>query len=519
VYGLLDYIEDELFVIDNSYNVKFLNRALKNKIGSKEGKCFEIVERRSVPCGPPIWECPVRRVIKEKKGVSFIHPYHEGDGLRYLKVSIYPLEEDSFVEIRRDVSAERELERHIIIHHNHLDAISRISSAVSGLGDLRKILETAIDTILEIFTGSIGGILLLDEKKGVLRYEVYRGLSVNFIEGMEVKKGEGISGSVAERGEPILLSEISDKSGVYRVDLLKKESISSMVSVPLKAKEKVVGVLNVMSNTPNRFKREDMYLLSSVGYQLGMAIEQARLYERLKNARERYKKLLEVAMVIQEEERKRIARELHDETSQNLTALSLNLRAIKDMMEEEGLSKDVKELIVKSHGIAVDASVELTRIIRELRPTLLDTLGLPAAINHLVEANLKSKNIDAEIIFNEMEERLSPETELALFRITQEALSNIIRHSKAKTARIYLNCDEEECVLRIEDDGIGFNVQDIKTIEEGGRGAGLFGMKERVRLIGGYCNIDSKPGAGTKITVHVPKRKTKGDEEDKDPDS
>lgn len=520
LYHILDFIEDEAFTIESSYKVKFVNEALRKKISVAEGRCFELIEGRITPCSHPLWECPLKRVIREKRSYSFVHPYRvdaTNDTL-YLKVSIHPLSENEFLEIRRDVSAERKLEKHIILHHNHLDAISKISSAVSGLKDLRKILEIAMDTILDIFTGSIGAIMLFDEKTLELRYQVLRGLSLDFAKEKNFGAQNSIFGKVARDGTCLLISDL-EKEEKYKSAGFFAEGVRSLISVPLKAKEKVVGVLNVMSSVAGRFNREDMYLLSSVGHQLGIAIEQARLYERLTNARERYKKLLEVTLAIQEEERKRIARELHDETSQNLTAISLNLQALKEMIEEEGLTREVKELIRKSHSIAVSASTELTRIIRELRPTLLDTLGLPAAINHLVESNLKARNIEAEFKFSVTGDRLSPETELALFRITQEALSNIVRHSKAKKAKILLHCDEKECRLIIEDDGVGFRVQDIKTIDEGGRGAGLFGMKERVKLVGGRCNVESSPGMGTRINVYVPRLKIESDEEDKGTDS
>lgn len=518
MYEILNVMDDEIFVIDATYRLSFLNRKLKQKIREEQGLCYEIIEGRERPCESPQWSCPLKRVIKENKPFVFVHPFYaEGEPIPiYLKIGLYPLENGYFMEIRRDVTAERELERQILVHHNHLDAISRISSTVSGLKNLRKILDTALDTILEIFTGAIGGILLYDEKKETLSYEVEKGFSLSLIEGVFIRKGEGISGKVAETGEPLFVSDISKSYDNFGTDVVFKEGIRSIISIPLKAKEKVVGVLNVMSTLPNQFKKEDIYFLNSIGCQLGMAIEQARLYERLTNARERYKKLLEVTFAIQEEERKRIARELHDETSQNLTALSLNLEAVKEMIEQEGLSEDVKTLIRKSHGIAVSASVELTKIIRELRPTLLDTLGLPAAINHLVETNLKSKNINTTVQFEGITERLPAETELALFRITQEAISNILRHSRARNAKIVLRYGKDEWELMIEDDGVGFDIEQIKTIEDGGRGAGLFGMKERLRLIGGYGWIESATGQGTKISAHIPRKKTKVDEEDKD---
>ena len=282
--------------------------------------------------------------------------------------------------------------------------------------------------------------------------------------------------------------------------------MKAFLSVPLRAKDKILGVLNVASTMVRHFTKDDMYLLGSIGDQLGIAIEQAKLYKRLNESRKRYQTLLRQMITIQEEERKRIARELHDETSQQLTALTLNLQALIEMMEmRDAKDPEIKAMLKKSHNIAVQAHTEVARLIRELRPTLLDTLGLPAAIHNLAETNLASRGINVATEFKGMEQRrLSPEAELTLFRVAQEAMSNIVRHSEAKKTMIRLECNSNECILCIEDDGKGFNVSEITRIEKDGRGAGLFGIRERVAVVGGEAYIESQPGKGAKATAKVP---------------
>jgi len=294
------------------------------------------------------------------------------------------------------------------------------------------------------------------------------------------------------------------------------EGLRAFISVPLRAKDNVLGVMNVASRLSHRFTKEDMHLLHSIGDQLGIAIEQAELYERLLHARERYQMLLRQAVTIQEQERRRVARELHDETAQQLTALALNLQAVAEMMEMGDVEDaEIRTMLKKAHSIAVNASAEVARLIRELRPTLLDTLGLPAAVHNLAETNLSSQGINVSTEFQGMDRRLLPETELSLFRIAQEAISNIVRHSEAKNATIKLECDADKCVLHVEDDGKGFDVSQITSIDQKGRGAGLFGMKERVTMVGGTCSCQSQPGRGTKIVARVPIVRRAADGEDK----
>jgi signal transduction histidine kinase len=392
------------------------------------------------------------------------------------------------------------------IRDDELIALSRVSAAISGLWDLEAVLRVGLNSVLEIMHGVIGGVMFLDEQTKSLSYFVSHDLSAKFVEEMRLKLGEGIAGKVAQNGRAILLEDISLEPSAARPDLIKMEGLKAFLSVPLRAKDKILGVMNVASTMARHFTKNDMYLLGSIGDQLGIAIEQTKLYKRLDDARKRYQTLLRQMITIQEGERKRIARELHDETSQQLTALTLNLQALTEMMEMGDVKDtEIKAIIKKTHNIAVQASAEVVRLIKELRPTLLDTLGLPAAIHNLAETNLASRGINVATEFKGMEQcRLSPEAELTLFRAAQETISNIVRHSEAKKATIRLECSNNECILCIEDDGKGFNVSEITRIEKDGRGAGLFGVRERVVVVGGEAYIESQPGKGAKAIAKVP---------------
>jgi signal transduction histidine kinase len=400
---------------------------------------------------------------------------------------------------------------------DELVALSRVSAAISGLRDLEAILRVGLDSVLNMMGGVAGGIMLLDERTKTLSYRVYHGLSAKYAEEMQLNFGEGIAGKVAQSGRSILLEDISLEPKAVHPDLISAEGLKTFVSVPLQAKDHVLGVMNVASRMAHHFTKDDMHFLNSIGDQLGVAIEQAKLYRRLENAMERYQTLLRQSITIQEEERKRIARELHDETSQQLTALTLNLQAITEMVEMGGVDQDeVQAVLKRSHNIAVEASAEVTRLIRELRPTLLDTLGLPAAIRNLAETNLASRGINVTIEFKGMEQhRLSPEVELTLFRVAQESISNIVRHAEAKNATVRLECSANDCILCIEDDGKGFDVSEFTHIEKDGRGAGLFGIRERVSLVGGEAHIESLPGQGTKAIAKVPTVRSTTHAEDK----
>ncbi|MCK4368136.1 MAG: GAF domain-containing protein [Dehalococcoidales bacterium] len=523
---VVDGVEDELLVIDDKYCVRFANAAMQRRVCEGTGaplgrRCYEVFQCRDKPCSSPLWECPLRSVLERGVGTTVIHHDHSLEGDKYVRVTAYPLRDSSgnvkaILELRRNVTAERELETQILRRHHQLLALSHISSAVSGLRDLDAVLRIALDNVLEIINGAIGGILLLDNDTKTLRYRVHRGLSAKYAEDMRTPLGEGIAGKVAQTGEPMLLEDISKDPRTAHPDLISAEGIKGFISVPLKAKDKVVGVMNVASHVAGRFGADDVSLLNSIGDYLGTTIEQARLYERLARAGERYRDLLKHALTTQEQERKRIARELHDETSQALTSLTLSLMAIIGMAEMKGFGDaEFMEKLKTTHSYAVYAGNEIVKLMKELRPTLLDELGMPAAIHRYAKDTLQAQGINVSAEFIGTEQRLPPEIEVTLFRIAQGVMGNILEHSGAKNVSIKLECNASECVLIIKDDGKGFDVSKLTQVEPGGRGAGLFTMRERLSLLGGTGRIESKPGQGTKIIAKVPLVRDVEGEEDK----
>jgi signal transduction histidine kinase len=526
---VMDRVEDKLFIIDTEYRVSFANLAMRQSL--PEGRpfvgkfCYEVFEGRDNPCSSPLWRCPLAKVLQSGEPATLISPDHAlSTGTisnRYVKVDLYPLKDShgnihAFVELRKDVTAARELEDQIVRRHHYLHALNRISSATSGLSGLDAILNIALDTVLEIIGATTGGILLLHEQTQQLSYRVYRGLSAKYVEQVKMRMGEGVAGKVAQTGEPVVLEDISREPRAAYPDLVSTEGLRGFVSVPLKAKDRVVGVMNVAAHVPGRFSVEDMYLLNSIGCQLGTAIEQARLYHRLELGRERYQTLLQHALTAQEEERKRLARELHDETSQALTSLTLNLQAAITKAETDGVvDTDFIGTLQKIQSLAVHTQNEIVKLMKELRPTLLDELGLPAAISRYAKDSLESLGTKVSTEFKGVEGRLPTEVEVTLFRISQGMIGNILEHAEAKNASIRLECNARECVLDIKDDGKGFDVSKITRVDKGGRGAGLFTMKERARLVGGRCSIKSQPGKGTKIVVRVPLKGFMADAKDK----
>ncbi len=201
----------------------------------------------------------------------------------------------------------------------------------------------------------------------------------------------------------------------------------------------------------------------------------------------------------QEEERKRVARELHDETAQALTALLVRLR----LLAKAGTLEEAQSRVAELRELTARALEEVRRLALELRCAVLDDLGLVAALGSYVDEYNDRYDIQANLECSDINRRLPPQTELALYRVVQEALTNVARHAKANNVWVRLHLLEDGWIyLTVEDDGQGFDVEKVVSRRNGG--LGLFGMRERIALLGGEFWIDSAPGKHTTIRACVP---------------
>jgi signal transduction histidine kinase len=395
-------------------------------------------------------------------------------------------------------------------------ALSRISAALSGLWDLDAILGVGLDSALDIMNGTIGEILLIDEKSRSLSHLAHRGLSKEFVETVRLSLGEGITGSVAQSGKAILLEDISSDPRVAHRELIITEGLKAFISVPLRARDKVLGVLNVASHIPRKFTTNDVHLLYAIGDQLGIAIEHAMLYERLRKARERLRKLARQNLVAEEEERRRIARELHDETSQSLSGIALQLQALIEMSALSG-QPDIEFVagLKKVQALTVQVHNEVSRLISNLHPALLDTLGLIPAVRQHAESRLQPLEMNVSVETRGTEMRFPSDVEAALFRFIQSAVGNVAQHSRAKNVAVILEYKPDEFSMSVADDGQGFDVSEITDVEESGRGRGLFSMRERIGFLGGTSGMESEVGKGTTVWAKMPIGQEIGYAEDK----
>ncbi|OMC06745.1 ATPase [Mycolicibacter heraklionensis] len=313
--------------------------------------------------------------------------------------------------------------------------------------------------------------------------------------------GSGVSGWVARHREPVVISHNKEADPRYLpIESLRGRDFTSMVSVPMETDPGgLVGVLNVHTVARREFTPGDVELLRVIGRLIAGALHQARLHRQLV-ARERAHELfVEQVIEAQEIERRRLASDIHDGISQRLVTLSYRLDAAA-----RAVSNDPDEASAQLEAARELAGLTLqeTRVaISGLRPPVLDDLGLSGGLASLARS-IPQLTIELELA----ETRLPEHIELALYRIAQEGLQNVVKHAAATTVRLRyaITADPDTARLEIVDDGVGFDTFEHPVGGDEMGGYGVLSMAERAELVGGRLNIRSRPGAGTAVTATIP---------------
>ncbi|SEH92981.1 Histidine kinase-, DNA gyrase B-, and HSP90-like ATPase [Mycolicibacterium rutilum] len=313
--------------------------------------------------------------------------------------------------------------------------------------------------------------------------------------------GQGISGWVASNREPVVITQDKESDPRYKpFPALRGSDFTSMVSVPMETDPGgLVGVLNVHTVERREFTARDVELLVVIGRLIAGAMHQARLHRQLVARERAHENFVEQVIEAQELERRRLAGDIHDGISQRLVTLSYRLDAAARsddagvVAEQLGKARELVELTLQEARAAISG----------LRPPVLDDLGLAGGLASLARS-IPQIGIDVELA----EKRLPDHIELALYRIAQECLQNVVKHARATSARLTFVVDSGDTgtVARLEivDDGVGFDTFEHPLGGDEMGGYGLLSMAERAEIVGGRLNIRSRPGAGTAVTATIP---------------
>jgi signal transduction histidine kinase len=416
------------------------------------------------------------------------------------RVDVWAEDEIGDVQVGlNELAIELERSQNALLQSNDaLQVLNEVAETIAFGEALASVLEVALDQVMVLLHADAGAIYLLDDSNTTLQMKTVRGELASDL--TEVAKQIQVHHSPMQRviqsGEPLFLEDISQaqEHPTQISEILQREGYASWVCVPVSAQAQILGTICLSSRGNRTLQPGYLNFLQAIGNVIGIGIANRKLLDNLSLKEEQLRNALRRAVELQEEERKRIARELHDGVSQALTSILIRLRALDAEDDQETLLDRLEGL----RYLTAETLEELRRLSLDLRPAALDNLGVVPALRWFSQRSSESSGIEIRFDGPDYLDRLPPEMEITLYRIAQEAILNAIRHAQASAINIRLERGTHSLWMTIEDNGQGFEMDKIKS------GLGLIGIQERIALLDGEIKIDSSPDDGTKLWIELP---------------
>jgi PAS domain S-box-containing protein len=415
-----------------------------------------------------------------------------------LSAEVLELNNQSYVlcfinDITEIKQSQQALEKRVAERTHELATLNEISAVVSGSLDLKEVLNAALSKAMETMrmeTGTAYSIRGGDDpdEDDIMVLAARQGLSAEFSRrvGSPRVRETAIQRAVEARQPVVRL--VTDYPDSRARQALEMEGVRQVINVPLFAKGRLVGVFNLGTRHKREMKPEELSLLSSIGHQIAVAVENARLYDSVEQS----------AAI---SERQRLSRELHDSVTQSLYSVTMYAEAAARQLAA-GDTATAAQHLHELRDTAQEALREMRLLIFELRPFALEKIGLVAALQSRLDAveTRGGTHTEMQIDGIQVPDQLPRVVEEELYHIAQEALNNVLKHSRAEHIHVHVTFSDAETLLEICDDGVGFAPGSIGTTG----GLGLASLRERAQKIGARLDIESVPGSGTKVNVTVP---------------
>ena len=365
------------------------------------------------------------------------------------------------------------------------ESLNEVGNALSSELELEPLLALVARRLHELVDAKL--VLIALPEGEVLRVAAAEGESAYGVGGMELALVGSKAGRVLERGRSERIDSLLDDPEVDQ-QATRRLGVHSALYVPLIVRGRAIGVViahDKQGSTPV-FSEDDLRLTESLAARAAIAVD---LSERV--SRDSVRRVVEA----QELERARLARELHDETGQALTSILLGLKPLEQTVD----STEARDALASVRELVISTLQDVRRLAVELRPSALDDFGLVPAVERLTDTFREQSGLRVDLESQLGNERLATDAETTLYRVIQEALTNVIKHADAERVSILLRRKDGAVVAVVEDDGSGFDPGSARQ-----DALGLAGMRERVSLVGGRLQVESSPGAGTTVVAEVP---------------
>jgi signal transduction histidine kinase len=373
-----------------------------------------------------------------------------------------------------------------------LHAIQSITDDAIGRMKLDDLLGEVLARLRNTLGADHALVTLLDEERSSLTIRAIDGFPKERVAGVRVPLTTPISGQTIKAGRPLIFPTLPEPDAPEWQSWTANLGVHlrSAMGAPLVVEGNIIGAVVVTSLVERTFTEDELDLLRVVADRVAPAIERCRLVEKVRSKRELLKSLSRRLLTVQEEERRRLSTELHDELGQLLTAIQINIGSTPPRLADavENINRAMKSVRDLAH---------------ELRPAMLDDLGLSAAIRSHADRFAQQTGLKLHLAV-EAVPPLDRDVATACFRVAQEALTNVARHASAKNVWLSLRASASMLELSVRDDGAGFDLSAVHERAVHGASLGVLGMQERVSFAGGSIDIRTKPGHGTEVSVHFP---------------
>ncbi len=407
--------------------------------------------------------------------------------------------EIEFEGIIKDITRRKQSEEVISQRNRELSIVNSIAVALNHTMNFDQILKVTLEKVIQVLRLERGGLFLIDhETKKVLlraRYNIPEAVAE---ETDEVVFNDALLMQHLIEKDVGLPPEASFPSFQIRYRATGGQTNLWLTCFLITFKGKAVGFFGLSIPSKRVLSAHEIHLMGSLGNFLGGAIENIQMMGTIRRHRQELRRLTEKLFQSQEEERRRIARELHDEAGQSLTAVKLGLDRLE---EKHGANALLNNEIGEIRQMVQRTSAEIRRMSYHLHPTLLSDLGLEPALNLYLEEIRKHSDLDIDFQTIGFDRRLDPDIETVLYRFSQETLTNALKYSGAENFNLSIIKSYPRIIFLAEDDGIGFNAE---IIGKDKRSLGLLGMRERASLLKGTFQLRSTPGDGTRIRIEIP---------------
>jgi PAS domain S-box-containing protein len=430
---------------------------------------------------------------------------------RWSLVRADPLRDESgkivkWYAVSTDIDDRKRAEQEMKRQAARAETLARIAARLNKQLDLEAVIEAVCREAVETLKGSQATMSLYDKERDLLVYAGGVNIPREYAATIEPITRAQFDDFLRALGPIMVVPDIQSVPDVPNAKFSSDLDVRTVVTVAMLRDQEPIGVLALGVNGHVReFDKDELTLLKAISDQAAQAVANAQLLKTANEQREQVRALSAKLVEAQETERRMIARELHDEIGQVLSAVNANLHAIQ--LSNDRVTQDTR--LRESINLVDDALVRVRDLSLDLRPSLLDDFGLVAALEWLVEQQAGRSGFAAKFISEPRHMRFSSSLETTVFRVAQIALTNIVRHARAQHVHVELRQGDAELELVVRDDGPGFDVH--KALEDASRGAtlGLASMQERVRLAGGQVEIKAAPGQGTEIRARFPTNESK----------